>query len=493
MTKRTGQILLVATLLLMSGLALLAVAQETVAATSTGTAPVQSPIPARTLVLTTGRGELLQFPNDIKQVAAAEPKIADVVVISPREVMVNAKEAGKTTVVIWDSLNGPVRYNVDVAADTSEIDSFRLEFARQLPGSDIQLTGKGETMVLTGTAASEEQSKRAAALAQTRAKTVVNLLHVPQKDPRQVVLKVVFASIDRSVLNQWGFNLFSKNGVMIGESSTEQFSSPRFSQLQFSNGQFSNSSSVNFADLLNLFVYRPDLNIGATIKALQENDLLQVLAEPNLIALDGKEASFLAGGSFPFPVLTTTSTGGSTSPVVTVQFKPFGVQLTFTPTITSTGAIDLKVAPEVSSLDFSNAVTLQGFLIPALSQRKADTEVVLKDGESFVIAGLLDNRVTENLVKVPWIGDVPIIGSLFKSRQTKKSSTELLVVITPHLAQPIPAGDQAQYPSFVQPFMKSTAEEKALKDKAAAEKAAKKKKGGKDPEFVGPRGHQEPQ
>jgi pilus assembly protein CpaC len=492
MTKWIGQLLLIATLL--SGwLAMPAAAQETVAATSTGTVPAQSPQPLKTLLLVTGRGELLQFPNDIKQVAAAEPKIADVVVISPREVMVNAKEAGKTTVVIWDSLNGPVRYNVDVAADTSEMDSFRLDFARELPGSEIQLTGKGETLVLTGTATSEEQSKKAAALAQTRAKTVVNMLKVPQKDPRQVVLKVVFASIDRTVLNQWGFNLFSKNGVLVGESSTEQYSSPRFSQLQYTNGAFNNSSSVNFADLLNLFVYRPDLNIGATIKALQENDLLQVLAEPNLIALDGKEASFLAGGSFPFPVLTTTSTGGSTSPVVTVQFKPFGVQLTFTPTITSTGAIDLKVAPEVSSLDFSNAVTLQGFLIPALSQRKADTEVVLKDGESFVIAGLLDNRVTENLVKVPWLGDVPILGALFKSRQTKKSSTELLVVITPHLAHPIPAGDQAQLPAWVEPYMKTSSEEKALKDKAAAEKAAKKKKNAKDPEFVGPRGHQEPQ
>jgi pilus assembly protein CpaC len=466
-------------------------AQQTVAAVNAAVTQPSQPI--KTLALVTGRGELLQFPNDVKQVAASEPKIADVVVISPREVMVNAKEPGKTTVVIWDSLNGPIRYNVDVSADTSELESFRTEFAQQLPGSDIQLTGKGETIVLTGTVTSDEQSKRAAALAQTRAKTVVNLLRAPQKEPRQVVLKVVFASIDRTVLNQWGFNLFSKNGVMIGESSTEQFSSPRFSQLQFNNGGFTNSSSVNFADLLNLFVYRPDLNIGATIKALQENDLLQVLAEPNLIALDGKEASFLAGGSFPFPVLTTTSTGGATSPVVTVQFKPFGVQLTFTPTITQTGAIDLKVAPEVSALDFSNAVTLQGFLIPALSQRKADTEVVLKDGESFVIAGLLDNRVTENLVKIPWLGELPVLGTLFKSRQTKKTSTELLVVITPHLTKPVPAGEQAQLPVMVKPFMKTTTEEKALKDKAMREAAAKKKKDGKDPEFVGPRGHQEPQ
>lgn len=476
------------------GVALLAGAawaQETVPATSAGGPPSQSSQPSKILSLITGRGELLQFPNDIKTVASAEPKIADVVVISPREVMVNAKEPGKTTVIVWDSLNGPIRYNVDVSADNSDMEMLRKQMAEELPGSSIQMTGKGETLVLTGTVASDEQSKKAQALAQTRAKTVVNLLKAPQKDPKQVVLKVLFASIDRTVLNQWGFNLFSKNGVMVGESSTEQYSSPRFSQLQFQNGSFSNSSSVNFADLLNLFVYRPDLNIGATIKALQEKDLLQVLAEPNLVALDGKEASFLAGGSFPFPVLTTTSTGGATAPVVTVQFKPFGVRLTFTPTITSSGAIDLKVAPEVSDLDFSNAVTLQGFLIPALSQRNTDTEVMLKDGESLVIAGLLDNRVTENLVKVPWLGDVPILGALFKSRQTKKTNTELLVVITPHVAQPIPPGDQAQLPVWAEPFLKSTAEEKAEKEKAM--KATAKKKDGKDPEFVGPRGHQEPQ
>src|SRR5204863_7268123 len=163
--------------------------------------------------------------------------------------------------------------------------------------------------------------------------------------------------------------------------------------------------------------------IRATINGLQQRNLLPILAEPNLIPLEGKEANFLAGGSFPFPVLTSTSTGGSTSPVITVQFKQFGVQLNFTPTVTNTGAINLKVAPEVSSLDFSNAVTLQGFLIPALSQRKAETEVILKDGESFAIAGLLDNRVIETIDKFPGLGNIPILGQLFTSRSTKKSNT----------------------------------------------------------------------
>jgi pilus assembly protein CpaC len=436
----------------------------------------QTPPVRKTLTLTAGRGELLQFTTDVKQVAAAEPKIADVIVISPREVMVNAKEAGKTTVVIWEGTT-PFRYDIDVIADSTDFDNFKRTFADQLPGSAIEVTGKGETMVLTGTAKDSGQVKRAGALAQTRAKQVVNLVTAltPDPEPRQIVLQVKFCSIDRTALNEVGFNLFSTNPKGTGVLSTEQFQAPRLSQLQPTGTQ-----TVNFADLLNLFVYRPDLNIGATIQALQERDVLQVLAEPNLVTVEGKTASFLAGGSFPFPVLTTTSTGGSVSPVITVQFKPFGVKLDFTPTVTASGAINLQVSPEVSSLDFSNAVTLQGFLIPALSQRRADTEVILRDGESFVIAGLLDNRVVQEIARFPGLGNIPILGALFSSRSTKKTNSELLVLITPHFVKPIAADDKAKLLEYPITFLPSSEEVKAKKD------------GKKAAQFVGPRGEQEP-
>jgi pilus assembly protein CpaC len=435
----------------------------------------EAPQVRTTITLTTGRGELLTFPADVKQVATSEPKIADVIVISPREVMINAKEPGKTTVVIWPA-GEAVRYDVDVVPDTTDFDNFKTSFAAQLPGSSIEITGKGETIVLKGTAKDSAQVKLAAAIAQTRAKTVVNLVTAPP-DPelRQIVLQVKFASIDRTALKELGFNLFSRDPKAIGEVTTGQFQSPRFSQLQPTGTQ-----SVNFADLLNLFIYRPDLNIGATIQALQERDVLQVLAEPNLMTLEGKTASFLAGGSFPFPVLTTTSTGGSVSPVITVQFKPFGVKLDFTPTITPSGAIDLQVSPEVSSLDFANAVTLQGFLIPALSQRRADTEVVLRDGESFAIAGLLDNRVVEAVSKLPGLGSIPILGELFSSHSTKKTNSELLVLITPHFVKPIPADEKAKMLDFPITFLPTTEAERA------------KKSGRNAAEFVGPRGEQEP-
>jgi pilus assembly protein CpaC len=449
-------------------------------------APVVAQGP-RLISLITGRGELLTFERDIERLAISEPKIADAVLVSPREVMINGHAPGKASLVVWNGGSAPERYNIDVLVDNSESEKSHKDLQSGLPEGVI-VGGSGETIVLTGMVKDKTEVKRIEGLAQARAKKVVNLLQTPPPpEPRQILLQVKFASVNRVALQQIGFNLFSRNTTGIGESSSGQFASPRFSQLQFQNGQFSNTT-VNFSDLLNLFVYRPDLNIGATIKALQQQNLLEILAEPNLITLEGTEASFLAGGSFPFPVLTSTPSGGSTAPVVTVQFKPFGIQLTFTPTVTAAGSINLKVAPEVSSLDFSNAVTLQGFLIPALSQRKAETEVVLKDGESFAIAGLINNNVTKELAKVKYLGDIPILGYFFKSSSVQKSTDELLVVVTPRFVTPLAPGEQATLPDTVVPFLPTVAEQKADKD-------SKKKTSKKDeqkPEFVGPRGHEVP-
>jgi pilus assembly protein CpaC len=396
--------------------------------------------------------------------------------------MVNAKGVGRATLVIWESGAEPARWEIQVTKDTSEWDSFAKTFSDSA-GSAISVTGTGDTIVLSGNVKSADDSKRLAGMAQTRAKNVINLLQAPPPpEPRQVLLQVKFAAIDRVALTQIGFNFFSTNDKTLGSLSTQQFPAGRFSPLQVQGGAVS-GTTVNFSDLLNLFAFRPDLNIGATIKALQERNLLQMLAEPNLITVEGKEASFLAGGSFPFPVITSTPTGGATAPVVTVQFKPFGVKLEFTPTITANGSIDLKVAPEVSSLDYANAVTLQGFLIPALSQRRAETEVILKDGESFAIAGLIDNRVIETMNKVPGLGDVPVLGRLFRSRSTQKSNDELLVVVTPHFVKPLSPEEKVAMPAMPATFLPAVAPPKGKKGKAPA---------AKEPEFVGPRGQQIP-
>jgi pilus assembly protein CpaC len=447
-------------------------------------ASAEEPAPAAKIVtLMLGKGDLLRFENDVQRVAVSEPKVADAIVVSPREVMINAKGTGNTTVMIWETNKAPQRFDVNVVADTSDIEAFRGELRAAFP--DINVSGNHDSLVITGTVHSADESKRVQALASTHAKTVTNLLQTPAPNElRQILLSVRFATIDRVHLAEVGFNLFSTNAKGVGTTTTEQFQQPRFTQLQFPNGGQAATPNVNFADLLNLFVFRPDLNLGATIRALQAKNLLQILAEPNLICVEGKDASFLAGGQFPFPTLTSTTTGGAISPVITVQFKKFGVQLDFTPTITPNGSINLKVAPEVSSLDFQNAVSLQGFTIPALSTRRAETEVILKDGESFAIAGLIDNRVTQLVNKVPGLGDIPILGQLFRSRSTNKSTEELLVVITPHIVRPLAPGENARLPDILEPWLPSVAEQQAAKDK--------KKPDAKQPEFVGPRGHQEP-
>ncbi len=457
---------------------------------SFGAAAADTPA-VHALSLVVGRGELLQFDRDVNRVVIAEPKIADAVIVSPRDVMVNAKGAGQTTLVIWKADEAPERYDVTVLSDTTELENSRRTLAAELkaalPDAEIAFSGNADTIVLTGKAANSEQAKRAEAIAGTHTKKVVDLIQVAER--RQILLQVKFASVDRTALSQFGFNLFSRNTTTLGSTSTQQFQPPLFSQLTFDNQNLANTN-LNLSNLLNLFIFRPDLNLGATIQALEQQNLLQILAEPNLIVVEGGEASFLAGGEFPYPTITTTPTGAGVAPVVSVQFKKFGVQLDFTPTQTASGAINLKVKPEVTALDYNNAVTLEGFLIPAISARSAETEVVLRDGESFAIAGLIDNRVTQILNKVKGLGDLPILGNLFRSHSTQKTADELLVVVTPRFVTPLAPGEQAALPQTVMPFLPTVAEQKAAQESKKKDKKSTKDAG--KPEFVGPRGHEEP-
>lgn len=214
-------------------------------------------------------------------------------------------------------------------------------------------------------------------------------------------------------------------------------------------------ATATLTNALNLFLYRPDLNLGATIEALEAKNLLQILAEPNVLAMNGKAASFISGGEFPVPVVQ----GGANVGAVTIQFREFGVKLNFLPTITPRGTIRLQVAPEVSSLDYSNGVVLSGFTIPAIDTRKVQTEIELENGQSFAIAGLLDNRFSETLDKIPGIGNIPLLGKLFQSRVLTKNNSELLIMVTPELVRPIPVGQARPDVPMVKPFMKDTLKE----------------------------------
>jgi pilus assembly protein CpaC len=301
-------------------------------------------------------------------------------------------------------------------------------------------------------------------------------------DPRQILLEVKFADVDRTALSQLGFNFFSRNPALVGASSTQQFSEPLFTQLGAAGN--AQNTPLNLTNLLNLFLFRPDINFGATITALAQRNVAQILAEPNLIVVEGSEASFLAGGEFPFPTITSTPTTGAIAPVVTVQFKKFGVQLNFTPRGTASGAINLKVKPEVSALDYANAVTVDGVLIPAISSRVTETEVVLKDGESFAIAGLIDNRVTKVMSKVKGLGDIPIIGSFFRSYSTEKTADELMVVVTARFVKPVAPGQEVKLPQIVTPYLPP-----AAPDMKGKRKNLSTQSDGKKPQIVGTQGY----
>jgi pilus assembly protein CpaC len=217
-------------------------------------------------------------------------------------------------------------------------------------------------------------------------------------------------------------------------------------------------TGLNLSDALNVFALRPDLNLAVTIKALEQQGLLQILAEPNLVTSDGKEARFMVGGEFPVPVPQAGSAAGA----ITIQFREFGIRLSFLPTLTPNGTVRLHVLPEVSSIDIVNAITLNGFNIPALSTRRVETDVELEQGQSFVIAGLVDDRVTENLSRVPGLSDIPLFGALFKSRQRLKSKTELVVLVTPTVRHPLGSGEDPPLPAMPVPFLPPTENSSAL-------------------------------
>ena len=412
----------------------------------------QGSAPLRVMV---GKSLLINTTERLKRVSVTDDAVADVVVIPPSQILVNGKSAGEVSLLIWDELERSRSFDLRVDVDVS---TAAAEERRVFPEEQITVSPSRSAIVLSGHVSTEDVAKRAGMIAEAYSKNVVNVLTFGPVGAQEVLLEVKFAEVDRSALTQLGVNIFMPGlGNTIALSQTGQFGqlSVHDTAATTTTGPDGTSTTtttstppvVTVSDFLNLFVARTDINLGAVIKALQQKNLLQILAEPNLIAVNGKEASFLAGGEFPFPIVQP----GQGFTAVTISFKEFGVQLKFTPVIMPNGNIHLKVAPSVSALDFANALTISGFTVPALSTRKAETEFELRDGQSFVIAGLIDNRVTDLYNKIPGLGDIPILGNFFKSKSTQRTNSELMVLCT---ARRISPSTQAPpLPVTPKPFM----------------------------------------
>ncbi|MDR3719059.1 MAG: pilus assembly protein N-terminal domain-containing protein [Bryobacteraceae bacterium] len=429
-------------------------AQQPAAKLSAGALQAEASQP-RHLVVTVGKSLVLDSPADIQRVSIVSEDYLEVVAISPRELVLNGKGAGETSLILWQTGGGRLMFDVSVQPPPAKpvkdeklaalVAGLKSEIYKELGDQDISVSYENKAVFLRGTVKDLVSAQRATAIAEMFGKPV-NLLRVATPGgAAQILLKVKFADVDRTVASDLGMNLLSTGaGNTVGRVTTGQYSPPTVSA---SSGGGATSSSFSLSDALNVFLFRPDLNLGATIKALQNQQVIQILAEPNLLTSDGKKASFLSGGEFPYPVVQSSAGGGL--PTISIMFKEFGIRLDFTPTVTPRGTIDLVVTPEVSSLDYANGLVYQGFNIPALAERKMSTEVELKDGQSFAIAGLLDNRVTENLNKMPGLASIPLFGRLFQSRSQNRTKSELLVVVTPEIVRPIPEGQPR--PEIVMP------------------------------------------
>jgi pilus assembly protein CpaC len=398
--------------------------------------------------LLVGRSTLVNIGAQITRVSLTSPTVADAMVTTPSQLLIHGKTAGTISMFVWDKAGGIKRYEVVVRRDLSQL----VEQMKQLfPGEPIEVHSNGKDVVISGVVSSKYVVDKASDVASgyvEKKDDVVNLLRQAEGVASdQVMLRVRFAEVSRTAMTELGVNLLAagyKNGRWFGRTTTQQFAAPNFDTQGSSSG-----TTLTFSDFLNLFLFDNKNNIGTVVKALQTKGLFQSLAEPNLIADNGKEASFLAGGEYPYPVVQGSS-GGTT---VTIQFKEFGVRLHFTPTIVGGDLVKLKVAPEVSSLDFANAVSISGFRVPAITTRRTDTEVELQDGQTFAIAGLLNSTVTSQLQKIPGIGDIPVLGLLFKSKAAQKDQTELVVMITPQILKRGSTGVSPKLPDIVEPYL----------------------------------------
>jgi len=397
--------------------------------------------------LTVGRSTVVATATAISRVSLTSPDVADAMVTSANELLINGKNPGTISMFVWDRAGAIHKYEINVQRDLARLTE---QYQELFPGEKITAHSSGKSIVLSGVVSAQSVAEKAMSVAAgyvEKKDDVVSLLQVVPNGGNQVLLKVRFAEVSRNAMNQLGASLFTAGYQdYFSRSATDQIPAPTFDK-----------NNVVFSDYLNLFVFNSKEGVGAVVKALQSKGLFQSLAEPNLVAQSGKEASFLAGGEFPIPV--AQASGANIA--ISIVFKEFGIRLNFLPTIMG-DRVQLHVRPEVSTLDFNNAVLLNGFRIPALSSRRAETDVDLQSGQTFAIAGLLNNTVTSSLQKMPGIGDIPILGNLFKSKIANKENTELVVMITPEILNRNSSGVTSTTPRIQEQFLQPIPEKKSL-------------------------------
>jgi pilus assembly protein CpaC len=399
--------------------------------------PAQTSAETESVHILVGRSIIVTMQARLRKVYVSNPVVVESTTTSPNQVVITAKSAGSSNIVFWDE-EGRSRM-LEVSADV-DIAGFRDALQQTYPNQPIEARAEEGKVIISGTVTEKDIADNVYKMAQNYSKEVVDalLVHVPPHG-KQIMLKVRFAEVDRGKMNTFGINIISTGAANTpGVITTQQFTSPSAGGSitgTIGGNAAGTISSFNVSSLLNIFLFRPDLNLGATIQDLETKNVLQILAEPDLMSISGEPAHFLAGGEFPYPVVQGTSAGGAGA--VTIQFRPFGIKLDFTGTIQPDNSILLKVAPEVSSLDYGNAVVISGFSVPAISTRRAETSVELKDGQSFGIAGLLDSNTTIQMSKIPGIGDIPILGQIFHSHSKNLTASELLVVVTPTIVDPL--------------------------------------------------------
>jgi len=366
--------------------------------------------PDGSVSLARGTSAVLVSSVEFTRVSMADPDVAEAVVMSPREVLINGKSLGTTTFVVWDTAGIRRIYGVEVTADAGALGR---HLTTLFPDDRIEVTARGNTLILSGQVRSAFVARRALELAAGTGAVVIDNLQTPA--PAQILLQVRFAEVSQSALRRMGNqvidilnpDLLDRGGDWRG---------------------ITDSDGVIQLSLIN-----SDAHLRAIIRALEETGDFKSLAEPNLLALDGQEASFLAGGEFPFP----TVQGAQASNAVSIEWREFGIRLNFTPTVTNIGNIHLTLAPEVSALDFAQGLTISGFQMPTILSRRAETQVELREGQHLAIAGLMDRSIQENIRKLPFLGDIPILGALFRSRNERQEVTELLVIVSPRIVEPM--------------------------------------------------------